>query len=57
MKQELASRFLRAVVGLCTCGLHLPGRSSDFFPQVEKIFRRVEILMYYLLYRYVRSLE
>lgn len=57
MKQELASRFLRAVVELCTCGPHLPGRISDFFPRVEKIFRRIDILLYYLFYVYVRSLE
>lgn len=28
---------------------HLPGRSSAFFPQ-GKIFRGVEVLLYYLLY-------
>lgn len=32
---------------------HLPGRGSAFFPQAGKIFRGVEVLLYYLLYIHI----
>lgn len=42
-----------AGIELRMCEPHLSGRRSAFFPQAEKIFREVEVLLYYLLSIYI----
>lgn len=37
-----------AGIELRMCEPHLPVRSSVFFPQAGKIFRGVEVILYYL---------